>query len=242
MKNEILPLGVIPTTLHASGTVNGRLEILSRKHHMIWNKEYVQLCPIFTLMDVQNTLYQSKEEVIRDGVMILIGLLENYFSDPDCELGNDLLKTMLRKTVLYLRKLNQNYMNEEVRSSLMWMSLLSENKLIKYGERLEDGLIQMACQVKELSDADYKDTVIALSKKYFAMIFKENECREMLEEVFDCSLDSEADVYEKFLIELGIDRKLDEIQLSDIEKLSSFSLVSRCRNTKMDRIVHLIEE
>ena len=250
IKHEIMPYGIIATTVHSSDATNGRIEIFSSKFHTIWNCDYSGLSPAFALLDPNTTGYQSKIETITDGMMILTELMENYFSRPDDNLvENQMLRILCKEVVQNLRGLYKGDNNIDIRANLMRISMLSEYKLIKFGYRLNDGLVQMACQVNEVTHANYKDIVIALSKKYFYQVFRESkEYKNFIKEVFEenvLSVDQAIEVYTKLLKELSIDFSLDAIGLSKAskDKFSDFYLVSRCRckSSKMTQICTYIE-
>lgn len=167
-----LPVGIIATSINSSRVMNGHIEIIYKEEKHIGSREYQICSPVFALLDPENTKYNAKNRIIQDGFMIFCNLLESYFSDETCDnISDNILETLMKSVLHDLKKLSLNYEDYTARSNLMWASTLSENKMIKYGKRLECGIRQIAHQVSESIGCRYEDAVAALIPYHYIDIY-----------------------------------------------------------------------
>lgn len=169
-----IPVGVIPTTAGTGSECNGAAVITNEKTKVKIGYDYAKCNPVFALMDPVYTYSVPEKQMVSGAFDSLSHIMETYFSEPDeqnvsDEIGEALMRSVIRNT-LQAAKNPKDYM---ARSNLMWLSTLSENRLIKLGKRGDFGCHLIEHQLGAYTDCNHGQGMAVLQPVYYRHIYKD---------------------------------------------------------------------
>jgi alcohol dehydrogenase YqhD (iron-dependent ADH family) len=237
---NIIPVGIISTSINLSSVMNGHIEIIHKEEGYIGSREYQKCSPVFAFLDPENAKCYTKSRIIQDGFMIFVSLLESYFSDEVCDnISDNILETLMKTVLQDLKKLYINHEDYNAKSNLMWASTLSENKMVKYSKKLDCGIRQIAHQLSENIGCMYEEAVIALISYHYEYIYSKNSAKflkliKYIWDIKDEDIDNKVSIgigrLSKYMKEIGLATSLEKISIKDLEQINKIAFTYQVFN------------
>ena len=169
-----VPVGVIPTTAGTGSECNGAAVITNEKTKVKIGYDYAKCNPVFALMDPVYTYSVPEKQMVSGAFDSLSHIMETYFSEPDeqnvsDEIGEALMRSVIGNTL----KAVKNPKDYTARSNLMWISTLSENRLIKLGKKGDFGCHLIEHQLGAYTDCNHGQGMAVLQPVYYRHIYKD---------------------------------------------------------------------
>lgn len=169
-----IPVGVMPTTAGTGSECNGAAVITNEKTKVKIGYDYAKCNPAFALMDPVYTYSVPEKQMTSGAFDSLSHIMETYFSEPDeqnvsDEIGEALMRSVIRNTLQAVK----NPKDYTARSNLMWLSTLSENRLIKLGKRGDFGCHLIEHQLGAYTDCNHGQGMAVLQPVYYRHIYKD---------------------------------------------------------------------
>lgn len=169
-----IPVGVIPTTAGTGSECNGAAVITNEKTKVKTGYDYAKCNPVFALMDPVYTYSVPEKQMVSGAFDSLSHIMETYFSEPDeqnvsDEIGEALMRSVIRNTLQAVK----NPKDYTARSNLMWISTLSENRLIKLGKKGDFGCHLIEHQLGAYTDCNHGQGMAVLQPVYYRHMYKD---------------------------------------------------------------------
>ena len=169
-----IPVGVIPTTAGTGSECNGAAVITNEKTKVKIGYDYAKCNPVFALMDPVYTYSVPEKQMVSGAFDSLSHIMETYFSEPDeqnvsDEIGEALMRSVIGNTL----KAVKNPKDYTARSNLMWISTLSENRLIKLGKKGDFGCHLIEHQLGAYTGCNHGQGMAVLQPVYYRHIYKD---------------------------------------------------------------------
>lgn len=169
-----IPVGVIPTTAGTGSECNGAAVITNEKTKVKIGYDYAKCNPVFALMDPVYTYSVPEKQMASGAFDSFSHIMETYFSEPDeqnvsDEIGEALMRSVIRNTLQAVK----NPKDYTARSNLMWLSTLSENRLIKLGKKGDFGCHLIEHQLGAYTGCNHGQGMAVLQPVYYRHIYKD---------------------------------------------------------------------
>lgn len=254
-----IPVGVIPTTAGTGSECNGAAVITNKKTKVKIGYDYAKCNPVFALMDPVYTYSVPEKQMVSGAFDSLSHIMETYFSEPDeqnvsDEIGEALMRSVIRNTLHAVRD-PKDY---TARSNLMWISTLSENRLIKLGKKGDFGCHLIEHQLGAYTDCNHGQGMAVLQPVYYRHIYKDGlrKFARFAANVWNISFEgrSEEELAQEgirkltdFIHEIGLPATLRELGVRDKSVLKKVAESSRCsmggyRKINSEEILDILTE
>lgn len=169
-----IPVGAIPTTAGTGSECNGAAVITNEKTKVKIGYDYAKCNPVFALMDPVYTYSVPKKQMASGAFDSFSHIMETYFSEPDeqnvsDEIGEALMRSVIRNT----QQAVKNPEDYTARSNLMWLSTLSENRLIKLGKKGDFGCHLIEHQLGAYTGCNHGQGMAVLQPVYYRHIYED---------------------------------------------------------------------
>lgn len=169
-----IPVGAIPTTAGTGSECNGAAVITNEKTKVKIGYDYAKCNPVFALMDPVYTYSVPEKQMASGAFDSFSHIMETYFSEPDeqnvsDEIGEALMRSVIRNTLQAVK----NPKDYTARSNLMWLSTLSENRLIKLGKKGDFGCHLIEHQLGAYTGCNHGQGMAVLQPVYYRHIYKD---------------------------------------------------------------------
>ena len=169
-----IPVGAIPTTAGTGSECNGAAVITNEKSKVKIGYDYAKCNPVFALMDPVYTYSVPEKQMASGAFDSFSHIMETYFSEPDeqnvsDEIGEALMRSVIRNTLQAVK----NPKDYTARSNLMWLSTLSENRLIKLGKKGDFGCHLIEHQLGAYTGCNHGQGMAVLQPVYYRHIYKD---------------------------------------------------------------------
>ena len=169
-----IPVGAIPTTAGTGSECNGAAVITNEKTKVKIGYDYAKCNPVFALMDPVYTYSVPKKQMASGAFDSFSHIMETYFSEPDeqnvsDEIGEALMRSVIRNT----QQAVKNPEDYTARSNLMWLSTLSENRLIKLGKKGDFGCHLIEHQLGAYTGCNHGQGMAILQPVYYRHIYED---------------------------------------------------------------------
>lgn len=169
-----VPVGVIPTTAGTGSECNGAAVITNEKTKVKIGYDYAKCNPVFALMDPVYTYSVPKKQMASGAFDSLSHIMETYFSGPDKQnVSDEIAEALMRSVISNTRKAVKDPEDYTARSNLMWLSTLSENRLIKLGKKGDFGCHLIEHQLGAYTDCNHGQGMAVLQPVYYRHIYKD---------------------------------------------------------------------
>ena len=171
---ELLPVGVIPTTAGTGSECNGAAVITNEEQKIKTGYDYPACNPKFALMDPAYTFSVPREQMVSGAFDSLSHIMETYFSEPDEQnVSDEIAEALMRNVIRNLRQAVQDPRDYSARSSLLWDSTMSENRLIKMGKKCDFTCHLMEHQISAYINCNHGQGVAVLHPAYYRHIYRD---------------------------------------------------------------------
>ena len=174
------------------------------------------LAPRFAILDPEYTRSVPRMQVLSGAFDTLSHAMETYFGNSGQDnVSDDVALSIMRNTVVNMRRLLKDINDMEARGNLMWDSAMAENGILKVGRVTDFQAHQMEHQLGAYTDCNHGQGLAVIHPAYYRHIVKDAEEKftRFAKVVFDVdSAEAGIDALADFIRECGLPAKMGELK------------------------------
>lgn len=211
---EAVPMGAIVTASGTGAEMNGGAVITNEEKKI--KAGMAAKAPVFAILDPEYTRSVPRMQVLSGAFDTLSHAMETYLGNSDQDnVSDDVALSIMRSTVVNMRRLLADINDMEARGNLMWDSAMAENGILKVGRVTDFQAHQMEHQLGAYTDCNHGQGLAVIHPAYYRHIGKDAEEKftRFAREVF--GKDSAAEGIEAladFIQECGLPTKMGELK------------------------------
>ena len=164
-----LPLGAVVTASGTGAEMNGGAVITNEALKL--KTGMGAFAPRFAVLDPKYTLSVPRMQVISGAFDTLSHAMETYLGQSDQDnVSDDVALSIMRNTVVNIRRLLQNIDDLQARGNLMWDSAMAENGILKVGRLTDFQTHQIEHQLGAYTDCNHGQGLAVLHPAYYRRI------------------------------------------------------------------------
>ncbi len=205
VKHTTVPVGSILTMVGTGSEMNGGSVITNEEEKLKKGRVFDQnVYPKFSILNPTYTFTVSKYQMLSGIFDIFSHLMEQYFSNDDDNVSDDLMEALMHSLIKNTYKAVENPLDYEVRSNIEWISTLALNGLTKVGKTQDWQVHSIEHQLGAYTDCAHGMGLAAISTPYyrFIMQYAPYKFAKFAKEVFRIPSENKD---EQTLAKLGID-------------------------------------
>ena len=211
---EVLPMGAIVTSSGTGAEMNGGAVITNEEK--VIKAGMAAAAPRFAILDPEYTLSVPRMQVISGAFDTLSHAMETYFGNSDQDnVSDDVALSIMRNTVVNMRRLLKDSNDVQARGNLMWDSAMAENGILKVGRVTDFQAHQMEHQLGAYTDCNHGQGLAVIHPAYYRHIVKdaEEKFQRFGKEVFGVdSAQAGVEALADFIKECGLPTKMGELK------------------------------
>ena len=211
---EVLPMGAIVTASGTGAEMNGGAVITNEEK--VTKAGMAAAAPRFAILDPEYTLSVPRMQVISGAFDTLSHAMETYFGNSDQDnVSDDVALSIMRNTVVNMRRLLKDINDVQARGNLMWDSAMAENGILKVGRVTDFQAHQMEHQLGAYTDCNHGQGLAVIHPAYYRHIVKdaEEKFQRFGKEVFGVdSAQAGVEALADFIKECGLPTKMGELK------------------------------
>lgn len=211
---EVLPMGAIVTASGTGAEMNGGAVITNEEK--VIKAGMAAAAPRFAILDPEYTLSVPRMQVISGAFDTLSHAMETYFGNSDQDnVSDDVALSIMRNTVVNMRRLLKDINDVQARGNLMWDSAMAENGILKVGRVTDFQPHQMEHQLGAYTDCNHGQGLAVIHPAYYRHIVKdaEEKFQRFGKEVFGVdSAQAGVEALADFIKECGLPTKMGELK------------------------------
>ena len=211
---EVIPMGAIVTASGTGAEMNGGAVITNEEKQI--KTGMAAAAPRFAILDPEYTRSVPRMQVISGAFDTLSHAMETYFGNSDKDnVSDDVALSIMRNTVVNMRRLLKDIDDMEARGNLMWDSAMAENGILKVGRVTDFSAHQMEHQLGAYTDCNHGQGLAVIHPAYYRHIVKDAEEKftRFAKVVFDAdSAEAGIDALAAFIRECGLPAKMEELK------------------------------
>ncbi len=211
---DVIPMGAIVTASGTGAEMNGGAVITNEEK--VIKAGMAAAAPRFAILDPAYTMSVPKMQVISGAFDTLSHAMETYFGNSDQDnVSDDVALSIMRNTVVNMRRLLKNIDDIQVRGNLMWDSAMAENGILKVGRVTDFQAHQLEHQLGAYTDCNHGQGLAVIHPAYYRHIVKDaKEKFERFAKVVFGKDTAEAGVeaLADFIKECGLPAKMGELK------------------------------
>ena len=212
--NAALPLGAVVTASGTGAEMNGGAVITNEALKL--KTGMGAFAPRFAVLDPKYTLSVPRMQVISGAFDTLSHAMETYLGQSDQDnVSDDVALSIMRNTVVNIRRLFQNIDDLQARGNLMWDSAMAENGILKVGRLTDFQTHQIEHQLGAYTDCNHGQGLAVIQPVYYRHILADAEEKftRFAREVFGKETAAEGvEALTAFVEECGLPTKLGELK------------------------------
>ena len=172
--NAALPLGAVVTASGTGAEMNGGAVITNEALKL--KTGMGAFAPRFAVLDPKYTLSVPRMQVISGAFDTLSHAMETYLGQSDQDnVSDDVALSIMRNTVVNIRRLLQNIDDLQARGNLMWDSAMAENGILKVGRLTDFQTHQIEHQLGAYTDCNHGQGLAVIQPVYYRHILADAE-------------------------------------------------------------------
>ena len=211
---EAIPMGAIVTASGTGAEMNGGAVITNEDKKI--KAGMAASAPRFAILDPEYTRSVPRMQVLSGAFDTLSHAMETYFGNSDQDnVSDDVALSIMRNTVVNMRRLLKDINDMEARGNLMWDSAMAENGILKVGRVTDFQAHQMEHQLGAYTDCNHGQGLAVIHPAYYRHIVKDDEEKftRFAKVVFDGdSAEAGIDALADFIRECGLPAKMGELK------------------------------
>lgn len=211
---EAIPMGAIVTASGTGAEMNGGAVITNEEKKI--KAGMAAKPPVFAILDPEYTRSVPRMQVISGAFDTLSHAMETYLGNSDADnVSDDVALSIMRNTVVNMRRLLVDVDDMEARSNLMWDSAMAENGILKVGRVTDFQAHQMEHQLGAYTDCNHGQGLAVIHPAYYRHIVKDAEEKftRFAKEVFGKDSSKEGvEALVDFIRECGLPTKMGELK------------------------------
>lgn len=168
---KIIPIGCVLTMAGTGSEMNGGAVITNEAKKLKIGRVFGEnVFPKFSILNPEFTFTLPKYQMVAGIYDIMSHILEQYFSGEDDNTSDYIAEGLLRSVINSAKIANQNPMDYEARSNIMWTATCALNTLIDKGKTTDWEVHMLGQAVSAHTDATHGMTLAAVSLSYYRYI------------------------------------------------------------------------
>ena len=218
--NAALPLGAVVTASGTGAEMNGGAVITNEALKL--KTGMGAFAPRFAVLDPKYTLSVPRMQVISGAFDTLSHAMETYLGQSDQDnVSDDVALSIMRNTVVNIRRLLANIDDLQARGNLMWDSAMAENGILKVGRLTDFQTHQIEHQLGAYTDCNHGQGLAVIHPAYYRHIVKDatEKFARFARSVWGVSEADDAQAAQKailaleaFILECGLPTKLSQLK------------------------------
>ena len=212
--NAALPLGAVVTASGTGAEMNGGAVITNEALKL--KTGMGAFAPRFAVLDPKYTLSVPRMQVISGAFDTLSHAMETYLGQSDQDnVSDDVALSIMRNTVVNIRRLLANIDDLQARGNLMWDSAMAENGILKVGRLTDFQTHQIEHQLGAYTDCNHGQGLAVIQPVYYRHILADAEEKfiRFAREVFGKETAAEGvEALTAFVEECGLPTKLGQLK------------------------------
>ena len=212
--NAALPLGAVVTASGTGAEMNGGAVITNEALKL--KTGMGAFAPRFAVLDPKYTLSVPRMQVISGAFDTLSHAMETYLGRSDQDnVSDDVALSIMRNTVVNIRRLLQNIDDLQARGNLMWDSAMAENGILKVGRLTDFQTHQIEHQLGAYTDCNHGQGLAVIQPVYYRHILADAEEKfaRFAREVFGKETAAEGvEALTAFVEECGLPTRLGQLK------------------------------
>ena len=212
--NAALPLGAVVTASGTGAEMNGGAVITNEALKL--KTGMGAFAPRFAVLDPKYTLSVPRMQVISGAFDTLSHAMETYLGQSDQDnVSDDVALSIMRNTVVNIRRLLRNIDDVQARGNLMWDSAMAENGILKVGRLTDFQTHQIEHQLGAYTDCNHGQGLAVIQPVYYRHILADAEEKFtwFAREVFGKETAAEGvEALTAFVEECGLPTKLGQLK------------------------------
>ena len=209
-----LPLGAVVTASGTGAEMNGGAVITNEALKL--KTGMGAFAPRFAVLDPKYTLSVPRMQVISGAFDTLSHAMETYLGQSDQDnVSDDVALSIMRNTVVNIRRLLANIDDLQARGNLMWDSAMAENGILKVGRLTDFQTHQIEHQLGAYTDCNHGQGLAVIQPVYYRHILADAEEKfaRFAREVFGKETAAEGvEALTAFVEECGLPTKLGQLK------------------------------
>ena len=211
---EVIPMGAIVTASGTGAEMNGGAVITNEEK--VIKAGMAAAAPRFAVLDPVYTMSVPRMQVISGAFDTLSHAMETYFGNSDQDnVSDDVALSIMRNTVVNMRRLMGNINDIQARGNLMWDSAMAENGILKVGRVTDFQAHQLEHQLGAYTDCNHGQGLAVIHSAYYRHIVKDAEDKftRFAKEVFGAdTAEKGVEALADFIKECGLPTKMGELK------------------------------
>ena len=211
---EVIPMGAIVTASGTGAEMNGGAVITNEEK--VIKAGMAAAAPRFAVLDPAYTMSVPRMQVISGAFDTLSHAMETYFGNSDQDnVSDDVALSIMRNTVVNMRRLMGNINDIQARGNLMWDSAMAENGILKVGRVTDFQAHQLEHQLGAYTDCNHGQGLAVIHPAYYRHIVKDAEEKftRFAKEVFGAdTAEKGVEALADFVKECGLPTKMGELK------------------------------
>ena len=211
---EVIPMGAIVTASGTGAEMNGGAVITNEEK--VIKAGMAAAAPRFAVLDPAYTMSVPRMQVISGAFDTLSHAMETYFGNSDQDnVSDDVALSIMRNTVVNMRRLMGNINDIQARGNLMWDSAMAENGILKVGRVTDFQAHQLEHQLGAYTDCNHGQGLAVIHPAYYRHIVKDAEDKftRFAKEVFGAdTAEKGVEALADFVKECGLPTKMGELK------------------------------
>ena len=210
----VIPMGAIVTASGTGAEMNGGAVITNEEK--VIKAGMAAAAPSFAVLDPAYTMSVPRMQVISGAFDTLSHAMETYFGNSDQDnVSDDVALSIMRNTVVNMRRLMGNINDIQARGNLMWDSAMAENGILKVGSVTDFQAHQLEHQLGAYTDCNHGQGLAVIHPAYYRHIVKDAEEKftRFAKEVFGAdTAEKGVEALADFVKECGLPTKMGELK------------------------------
>lgn len=210
----VIPMGAIVTASGTGAEMNGGAVITNEEK--VIKAGMAAAAPRFAVLDPAYTMSVPRMQVISGAFDTLSHAMETYFGNSDQDnVSDDVALSIMRNTVVNMRRLMGNINDIQARGNLMWDSAMAENGILKVGSVTDFQAHQLEHQLGAYTDCNHGQGLAVIHPAYYRHIVKDAEEKftRFAKEVFGAdTAEKGVEALADFIKECGLPTKMGELK------------------------------
>ena len=238
-----IPMGAIVTASGTGAEMNAGAVITYEEK--LWKGPLFGTAATFAVLNPAYTMSVPKMQVLSGAFDTLSHAMETYLGTSDRDnVSDDVALSIMRNTVVNMRRVLADIGDEQARGNLMWDSAMAENGILKVGRLTDFQAHQIEHQLGAYTDCNHGQGLAVIQPVYYRHIV--NDAREKFtrfaQVVFGVETAEQGlDALESFVKECGLPTKMNQLQ-SKVEiteevlrQVADTCNIIKCNPRELDR-------
>ena len=240
---EGIPMGAIVTASGTGAEMNAGAVITYEEK--MWKGPLFGTAATFAVLNPAYTMSVPKMQVLSGAFDTLSHAMETYLGTSDQDnVSDDVALSIMRNTVVNMRRVLADITDEQARGNLMWDSAMAENGILKVGRLTDFQAHQIEHQLGAYTDCNHGQGLAVIQPVYYRHIV--NDAKEKFTRfakvVFEVETAEQGlDALEAFIKECGLSTKMGqlkskvEITEEVLRQVADTCNIIKCNPRELDR-------